>query len=669
MKESINMHTLKATLELLSQQNSDHSPVEEEFVKRLWVFIQNLQFDNPDYEKYEKELKKIFFERGVPFPIVCENLEAIENLFLSDSSQHSSENIHHLFKILKNRLAHFYLIEEAKSFKIIEVGHFKEKTLYHIHALWQNNLRDAIVHDTIDEIPMYDSQMCPFSNALKYPESRMICHELNICDYLINVHRKLHELTSTFIYLMSNQHYKSAYYIFQQIKEVSEKLLNLTAILYFNAQIDRASSFKRYLQLHLEKREPLYIALLDINSMGLINKFYNPKTGDRVLELVANVLKQIYHIYQSQMLYVKGTGGDFYIMFEKCDLETVQKILQQFASLMEEKSSKDSSLPEFNVDMAILKLQPPIHMNLEELTILYSYLKEKLKEESSPLYLTDEQSQENALSWISNHYRHIKKLKDLMEDHGIEIFLQSINHTKYPDKIHAYEVLARIQDNGVYIPAGNFIDLLIETGVIETFDLLVLERIIYHKDLLHAIGNTFFINVSSTSITSDRYIERLIEAIRGPLVGIEIIVELTEQLLLENIGRVVQLHKEHNLIFAIDDFGTGYSSLQTVIRLAEKGVVQYLKIDGTLTKHIEDSESTRKILKVITEMSHSLGLEAIIECIESPSQLNLCSEMGIEYGQGYYLTKPKNILEIYLDVQNNAPIMNLEFPKEGDKMD
>jgi len=419
--------------------------------------------------------------------------------------------------------------------------------------------------------------------------------------------------------------------------------MNLIGVLYFNAQLDRTKTFKSYLYRTINEQKQSYIAVFDIYSMKHINTFYNPKVGDMVIEMVEQSLKYIYNNNQEFMVYTRGVGGDYYLFFEEYSLEEVKTVIDEFNEDLQKRIKNCPSLPVFSVKQGVIEIKPPFTLEKDETQTIFTYLKDNMKKSESPLFLTSESDQKDMLHWINNHYKHVTYLKKTLDSGNIEIFLQPISRIQNPDNIHAFEVLARIKENDKYIPAGAFIDLLIDMKLIGSLDNLILDKIIHYKDLISLFSTKLFINVSAYTLLEKDYVKKLIDAIRGPLIGIEIIVELTEQVLLENLGLIVKLNKEHGLIFAIDDFGTGYSSLQTVIKLAEDGIIQYLKFDGSLTRTMEDSESTRRIIHIASKMSHSLGLESIIECVETEKQRRELEEFGIEYAQGYFIGRPQSV--------------------------
>ena len=118
--------------------------------------------------------------------------------------------------------------------------------------------------------------------------------------------------------------------------------------------------------------------------------------------------------------------------------------------------------------------------------------------------------------------------------------------------------------------------------------------------------------------------------------------EITEHSLLSNredtLSKLNQL-SEQGFGISLDDFGTGYSSLTYVQQLP----IDRLKIDLSFVKMIGKDKKTQEIIRLIVEMSKSLGLIVIAEGIETPEQLTFLQALGCDIGQGYLLSKPVSL--------------------------
>jgi EAL domain-containing protein (putative c-di-GMP-specific phosphodiesterase class I) len=152
-----------------------------------------------------------------------------------------------------------------------------------------------------------------------------------------------------------------------------------------------------------------------------------------------------------------------------------------------------------------------------------------------------------------------------------------------------------------------------------------------------------FVNVSPLSLGASRFRDVMADTIaRLHAQGVDLVVvlELTEQALLEHTEVIREIHREHGVSFAVDDFGTGYSSLKTVSDLAVSRVVSTLKIDGSLTRQIAESREAFKVVLAVAQMARSLELRVIAEHVETPEVLARLRSAGIECGQGFLFDPP-----------------------------
>ena len=104
---------------------------------------------------------------------------------------------------------------------------------------------------------------------------------------------------------------------------------------------------------------------------------------------------------------------------------------------------------------------------------------------------------------------------------------------------------------------------------------------------------------------------------------------------------------------SMDDFGTGYSSL-SYLRQYNFDV---LKIDRSFISGITINKSDCDLVKATIAMSHSLGLLVVAEGVETKEQLVLLKELGCDFVQGYYLSKPitgEQLIDINADVNFNV---------------
>ena len=101
---------------------------------------------------------------------------------------------------------------------------------------------------------------------------------------------------------------------------------------------------------------------------------------------------------------------------------------------------------------------------------------------------------------------------------------------------------------------------------------------------------------------------------------------------------------------AIDDFGTGYSSLASLHKLS----LDVLKIDQVFVQGLTDEDGASPFVGTMVGLGQALGLQTIVEGIETKEQLSKLRELGCDTGQGFYFAKPLPLSQAQALVERQA---------------
>ena len=69
--------------------------------------------------------------------------------------------------------------------------------------------------------------------------------------------------------------------------------------------------------------------------------------------------------------------------------------------------------------------------------------------------------------------------------------------------------------------------------------------------------------------------------------------------------------------------------------------VDYLKIDGTFVKHMDQDPIDCAMVEAINNIGHVMGIETIAEYVENQATVDLLAGMGVNYAQGYWIERPQ----------------------------
>ena len=104
------------------------------------------------------------------------------------------------------------------------------------------------------------------------------------------------------------------------------------------------------------------------------------------------------------------------------------------------------------------------------------------------------------------------------------------------------------------------------------------------------------------------------------------------------IGRSIQLTeiKRRGIKLLIDDFGTGYSSLSYLSNFP----FDALKVDKSFVSEI-GREGGTPMVQTIVDLAVNLGMDIVVEGVETEEQLRYILELGCHLMQGYYFAHPQ----------------------------
>lgn len=150
-----------------------------------------------------------------------------------------------------------------------------------------------------------------------------------------------------------------------------------------------------------------------------------------------------------------------------------------------------------------------------------------------------------------------------------------------------------------------------------------------------------FLNVSPECLLDTNFKNgETLEVMRS--IGLEphrIVIELTENqpaydysLLLE----AVRHYRSLGLEIAIDDLGEGFSSLRLWFELRP----EYVKVDQHFIQNINQDPIKLQFVRSIQQIAENSNTQIIAEGIETHAELMIVKDLGILYGQGYYIARP-----------------------------
>lgn len=237
-----------------------------------------------------------------------------------------------------------------------------------------------------------------------------------------------------------------------------------------------------------------------------------------------------------------------------------------------------------------------------------------------------------------------------------EVFPLAIEHEEFQvfyqpktelenNRLAGAEALCRWFRNGRIVSPGEFIPILEGSSAICTLDFYMLEHVC--RDIRRWLDEgrevvKVSVNLSRLHLGDQELLDTVLEIIDRNCVPHEYIeIELTETTTdvdYAELKKIVNGLREQGISTSVDDFGVGYSSLNLIREMPWN----VLKIDKSFLPDMSEKQDPSKIkmLRHIITMSQDLGLECIVEGVETLAQVKLLIDCKCYLAQGFYFDKP-----------------------------
>jgi len=400
---------------------------------------------------------------------------------------------------------------------------------------------------------------------------------------------------------------------------------------YFANQLDQA--------LKVARRENLQLAvlILDLDNFKNINDSYGHKTGDLLLQRVAEKLQICCRETDS----LARLGGDeFAILIEHLDTpEDAARFAQELLQNLQQPMLLEQDLELSTAASIGISLYPTHHDNVEALlqgadAALY---KAKSEGRNTYYYYSDQLTAQARQRLVLE-----SRLRQAIKKQQLRCYYQPQLDIKTGSIIGA-ELLLRWQDPELgFISPDLFIPLAESSGLIHLIGQQVLQQACIQGQAWLNLGLppiTLAVNVSVQQFGRgdlEQQVKMVLAESGFPARLLEL--EVTESALMldeEKVVLTMQQLRETGVRLAIDDFGTGYSSLAYLQRLP----LDILKVDRRFIANMTANTDDRQITKAIIELGHTLRFEVLAEGVETAEQLALLQDMACDYYQGYYFSK------------------------------
>lgn len=374
------------------------------------------------------------------------------------------------------------------------------------------------------------------------------------------------------------------------------------------------------------------VLTLDLDNFRYVNETHGHNTGD---ELVAGLAGTLRRRLGSDDVLARFGGDEFAVLLAPCNEQRARSLADELLRAVREHVLEIDDKPvRISASIGVVTFAGSA-ASAEEL----------LADVDRAMYQSKEAGRDRVTvitpserSWVRQQLNHSSEhmIHSALDRDQFELYVQPIVDLRDGRMTHC-EVLLRLNNDGTVISPGQFLPAAERLGLIHLIDRWVIDRAFalasQYDDLV------FELNLSGLTIDDEQLAGYI--ANRLSVHGTDpsrIVFEITETAAVGNIAKARELaHQVSKLgcTFAIDDFGTGFSTFYYLKHFP----ADYVKIDG---EFLADGHSRMDdlVIESIVRIGRDLGKRTIAEYVSDESRLDRVRRLGVDYGQGFYLSEP-----------------------------
>lgn len=391
--------------------------------------------------------------------------------------------------------------------------------------------------------------------------------------------------------------------------------------------------FQKWIRKAAESARPFHLVCIDLPQLSQVNKLFGFSVGDGLVNQTVEYLRKtnphslIFRIKGRRFVIVAQTLLDY-----QATRDTAVKLCKKSFTLNDETFLFPASV--YGITNAHRFPQPDV------LTNYIDYLASLSPSDSeNNLIQSDDRTIQNFFYEREvEHFLPIALKEDLFE-----VYYQPI-YSLEEGRFVSMEALSRLRHPSlgpispeIFITTAERQGLIIQLGILQFKK--VCRFLKEHPEVMKTLDNVKY-NLSPAELLKEGHCSQFVHIIQDfGLPPSFFQFEITETVATQY--SEVLFHEIKTLLDAgiklcLDDFGSGYANLNVVLKLPFSSI----KIDRTLLFDIVEDQKNALFYKSIVDLLRNIGYTVVAEGVEYKPELDLVTQWGVHFVQGYYYSKP-----------------------------
>lgn len=400
--------------------------------------------------------------------------------------------------------------------------------------------------------------------------------------------------------------------------------------------IGKESAYAQKIGRVIKNEKPCKLILIDIRNFGSLHRMLGYKRAVELLKAVADKLEEIKinGKYQLENYYIGA--GRFRMLFEPVSSSYAKEVAEEVNGILAEGIQLDA----MNVQILPVVCSVDLLKDIKDMESLMVFGGEFDKAKYTGKVMAADEV------FGKKNYDIIRDIDEIIEralqNNSFEVYYQPIYNVK-KDCFNSAEALLRLKDEHYgFISPETIITAAENSGSIHRIGAYVLDTVcsFIASDEYKAMGLEYIeVNLSVTQCMRTELADEVVTIlgkhhVRPEQLNLEITetaASFSQKALSENIQKLTNL----GISMSLDDYGTGYSNIRRIASMP----FDIIKLDKSFASS-EMNPKLRIVIENTIRMIKDMDLKIVIEGIETADSASVFAELGCDYIQGYYYSKP-----------------------------